>query len=329
MLPFSFAGSASLPPGSLLSSEILDIRLNLPTGTVFDKSGVKQRYMANSSELQSQIAASNIMAACADAGIQPSQLDMVISASAVQEQILPSTYARILQALDLHGKSGMDINNSCLSFMSALQVAAALLNGSHMQYIAVVSVELASRGLDWKHPEASYIFGDGAAAFILKKVPHATTGIIAAKTATFPEGVAYCEIPGGGTLHPGSWQHNPQQYLFKMDGKRVFRLASEHLPTFLQQFKHECESVQPFNPAFVVPHQASHLAMEHMQRKLFPATENSPKVINIYPEHGNQVAASLPTALHHAMKYEKAQGTQVLLLGTAAGLTLGAMALQL
>lgn len=328
MLPFEIIGSASLPPGHKLSSSSLDAKLALPQGTVAARSGVNNRYFAFDTELQSQVAAANIIAACENAQISTSDLDMVISASAVQEQILPSTYTRVLQALNLHGKSGMDVNNSCLSFMSALQVAAAILNGSHMQYIAIVAVEFASRGLDWKSPEASYIFGDGAAAFILKKNNIANTGIICTKTATYPDGVAFCEITGGGTLHPGSSKHHPQQYLFKMDGKRVFKLASQHLPQFLDTFYQECQALAVFKPDYVVPHQASHLAMEHLQRKLFPPKENNPKIINIYPDYGNQVAASLPTALHIAMQQESLAHKQVLLLGTAAGLTLGAMALQ-
>lgn len=52
------------------------------------------------------------------------------------------------------------------------------------------------------------------------------------------------------------------------------------------------------------------------------------RVINIYPEHGNQVGASVPTALHEAFITGKAeQGSNVLLLGTAAGLTIGGILL--
>jgi 3-oxoacyl-[acyl-carrier-protein] synthase-3 len=77
----------------------------------------------------------------------------------------------------------------------------------------------------------------------------------------------------------------------------------------------------------VVPHQASHLSMAHIAKKLdFPES----KIVDIYATHGNQVAASIPTALHEAVMSGRAKkGSRVLMLGTAAGLTLGGLVLDL
>ena len=76
-----------------------------------------------------------------------------------------------------------------------------------------------------------------------------------------------------------------------------------------------------------VPHQASHLGMKHVLSRL-GLPEGS--IVNIYPTHGNQVAASLPNALHEAFVTGQAKpGKRVLLLGTAAGLTLGSMLIRL
>jgi 3-oxoacyl-[acyl-carrier-protein] synthase-3 len=53
-------------------------------------------------------------------------------------------------------------------------------------------------------------------------------------------------------------------------------------------------------------------------------------VVDIYAQHGNQVAASIPTALHEAVTTQRIEpGKPVLLVGTAAGLTLGGMVLTL
>jgi len=75
----------------------------------------------------------------------------------------------------------------------------------------------------------------------------------------------------------------------------------------------------------VVPHQASHLSMRHVRERLgVPASS----VVDIYAHRGNQVAASMPTALHEAIITGRAQpGSRLLLLGTAAGLTIGGMVL--
>jgi 3-oxoacyl-[acyl-carrier-protein] synthase-3 len=54
------------------------------------------------------------------------------------------------------------------------------------------------------------------------------------------------------------------------------------------------------------------------------------QIVDIYATHGNQVAASIPTALHEAFVTGRAQpGRRLMLIGTAAGVTVGAMILKL
>jgi 3-oxoacyl-[acyl-carrier-protein] synthase-3 len=73
----------------------------------------------------------------------------------------------------------------------------------------------------------------------------------------------------------------------------------------------------------IVPHQASRGGVDHVMRKL-GFTDG--RTVDILAEHGNQVAASLPTALHIArMSGKIVPGSKVLLLGTSAGLSLGAV----
>jgi len=76
--------------------------------------------------------------------------------------------------------------------------------------------------------------------------------------------------------------------------------------------------------ATVVPHQASHLSLEHMRKRL---NVSSDALVDIYRYRGNQVAASIPSALHEAMVTDRFQKGPVMLIGTAAGLTLGGMVL--
>jgi 3-oxoacyl-[acyl-carrier-protein] synthase-3 len=110
-----------------------------------------------------------------------------------------------------------------------------------------------------------------------------------------------------------------------MDGKGVFKLASEHLPGFLDQLLARA-GLERDELDWIVPHQASHLALSHLTKRL---GFNKDKVINIFAEHGNQVAASLPTTLDIAINDGRIRrGQRVLLLGTGAGLSLGGTVLE-
>lgn len=326
MIPLKIVATGkALPSLALTSAEIDKIR-SFPSGFTFRKSGIHVRHFAENAESQSELAALAVKDALRNASLSVANIDLLISACGVQEQSLPSTGCAIAHALGLpSGIPTLDINASCLSFLAALQVASGLLNIGAYKRIAVVSSDLASRGLDWANPEASLIFGDGAAAAILER-GGVTQGLLAFNLRTYTEGRFYCEIRAGGTRRNPRVGDEAQDYLFKMNGKAMFRLASKLMPGFLSDLLTQAD-VNLSSIDAVIPHQASHLGMAHLIRKLGLPPE---RVVDIYAHHGNQVAASMPTALHEAcMSGMAIAGRRLLLLGTAAGFTIGGAVLDL
>ena len=324
MIPLKIVSTGVAVPAQQVTSAELDARLGFPNGYVQRRSGVVHRYHAGARESQSELAAKALHAALARADIAPGSIDLLISACGVQEQALPSTAAHVLAASKLRaGMPAFDVGASCLSFLMALQVAAGLLHSGAHKRIAIVSSDLASRGVDWSNPEASLIFGDGAAAAIVE-AGDATTGIASCLFETYPAGRALCEIRAGGTRRNPRVGVEPDDFHFRMDGKRVFRMVSKLMDGFMDRLL-GARGLSIKDIDTVVPHQASHLSMLHIRERLgVPASS----VIDIYAHRGNQVAASMPTALHEAMVTGRASpGSRLLMLGTAAGLTLGGMVL--
>ncbi|MEK8029304.1 3-oxoacyl-[acyl-carrier-protein] synthase III C-terminal domain-containing protein [Ideonella sp. DXS29W] len=324
LLPLKLLATGKALPAQLILSSDLDRQLHRPPGWVQDKSGVRSRHHACATDTQSGLAALALRDAMDRGGIDPGSIDLLLSASGVPEQALPTTACRVLEPAGLSsGTPAFDVNASCLGFLAALQLAAALLNAGTYRRIAIVASDLASRGVDWREPEASLIFGDGAAAVVVER-GDGDVGIEAYLMRTHPQGKALCEVRAGGTRCTPSNGAQPEDFLFRMDGKGVFRLTSQVIGDFLDDLFDRC----PFDRDdidLIVPHQASHLAMQHIRKRLqLPAS----RVVDIYATHGNQVAASLPTALHEAAVGGRWRpGMRVLLIGSAAGLTLGAMVL--
>ncbi|AUZ04900.1 MULTISPECIES: 3-oxoacyl-ACP synthase [Vitreoscilla] len=325
-LPLSIIATGKALPSERLLSSDLDARLGLQTGTVAKKSGIQWRYFASAEQTQSQLAAEALQDACQHHGIDTNSIDLLICASAIPEQVLPNTASAVIQAAGLkNGLAAFDVNASCISFMTALFQAAALLQTKVYRRIAIVSAEIASRGLNWDDAESSFIFGDGAAAVIVE-AGDGIAACVAQRLEVHPVGRTFCQIKAGGT------QRNPRMGLletdhyFQMQGKPVFKLASQLLPAFI----HNLFSDLPYTfheVDWVVPHQASHLSMEHLKNRL---GLDSQKIIDIYATHGNQVAASMPMALHELYRSGKTQsGQKVLLIGTAAGFAMGGMVLSL
>ena len=324
MLNLRLLATGKADPALEVSSDMLDRKLNKNCGYTYKKSGVAMRRFSAGDESQSELAASALRDALKNAAMTAGSIDLLISACGVQEQPLPSTACAIGAHAGLpDGTPAFDVNASCLGFMMALNIAASLLNAGAYRRIAIVSADQPSRGLNWDEPEASLIFGDGAAAAIVEKGNN-SQGIRSFLFKTYAEGRAFCEIRGGGTKCNPSVGSVDQDYLFSMDGKQVLKLALQKMPGFMQELLAQNE-ISLDSVDVVVPHQASHLGMTRMIDRI---GLDADRVINIYETHGNQVAASMPTALHEAFKTGRlASGKRALLLGTAAGLSLGGLVL--
>lgn len=324
--PVRIVSTGKALPSRQVSSTELDAQLGQRPGHVQSKSGVRSRFFAADHETQSELGAAALRDALVHAQLGIDDIDLILGACGVSEQALPNTAAFIASAVGLPaGTPAFDINASCLSFLVALKVAADFLSTSTYRRIAIVSADLASRGVNWSDPESSYIFGDGAAAVIVES-GHADQRIKAYKLATYSDGNRYCEVRAGGSKRNPRTGVEPADYLFRMDGKAVMRMALQHMPGFMGDLMQQAGcSLSDID--WVIPHQASGLSLAHAAKRL-----NVPdsKIIKIFEDHGNQVAASLPTALHEAIRSGRAQpGHQLLLMGTAAGLSLGGLVLTL
>lgn len=317
------ATGAALPPGCI-ESAALDRQLNKPVGYVEKRSGIIHRFHASNQASQAALAVAALDDALVRHDIPRDSIDLLISASAISVQALPFSAAHILKIAGLSsGIAGFDINTSCVSFISALQVAAGLLNTNVYRRIAIVSADIASRGIDWEDEESSLIFGDGAACAIVER-GDGRSGILSYLMETYPEGSDLCEIRAGGTrCNPRAGIHD-SDFLFHMKGKQLFRQASALIEGYLGRLL-STAGLTLSQIATVVPHQASHLSLEHMRKRLHVAPE---ALVDIYRYRGNQVAASIPSALHEAAITGRLNADQpVMLIGTAAGLTLGGMVL--
>lgn len=325
-LPLKILATGKALPSRRVTSDELDRLLSRRAGTVRKRSGIDYRHHASTDESQSELAAGALQDALARGDIDPASIDLLVSASGVAEQALPSTACRILDHAGLRaGTPGFDINASCFGFPVALQLAASMLHAGTYRRIAVVSSDLASRGIDWSHDESSLIFGDGAAAAIVER-GDGLSGIESYQLRTYPSGKAYCEIRAGGTRRNPRVGVEDRDFLFRMDGRRVYRLTAQVIDPLLADLLGDA-GLSLSDIDTIVPHQASHLGMQHMAQRLQVAPG---QIVDIYATHGNQVAASIPTALHEAyISGRAATGQRVMMIGTAAGLTLGGMILRL
>ena len=321
------AGTGRALPAAMVPSAEFDRRLGLPEGQVEALTGVASRAVCRD-ESQIDLATAAARAALEDAGLAPSDITLVIGASAVPYQPIPATAPLVMARLGIpEGQAAaFDVNSTCLSFLTGFETAARMLDGGAA---LVFSAELASRALPWDSaPEIAGLFGDGAAAAVLRLAPEGSMARIAASLMrTWPSAYAACGIGAGGTrfdftAEPDTFRDNA---LFAMDGKELFRLASRHFGTFVADLLARA-GWDHGDVDLVIPHQASPAGLAHMIRQTGFAPD---RVIRIAASHGNQIAASIPFALDIARREGRlCPGMRVLFLGTSAGISFGGLALE-
>ena len=308
-------------PERKITDEDFDYNFNVKDS--FKITGIKERYMSVN-ETSSQLGLLAANQAINNSDLNWKDIDCLIVASATMDKALPYNAAMLHAELKLDEQTTttFDIGASCMSFMVALDMASYLIECNRFKNIMIVSSDIPSYTLDFKNIRENGIFGDGAAAFIITKTPEdETSTLIVSKSLTLSKGVDFCQINAGGSRYHN---RNNESYkdTFSMKGKNVFALVMREFPDFVNNLLSEA-SLKKEDIDFFVPHQASMSALTHMFKELEIEEE---KWINIFPYYGNQVGASLPTALHHAINQEKIKRNDlVYLLGSGAGITLGGL----
>lgn len=326
--PLRILGTGISTPAVWMDSDTLDARLGLAAGTVYARTGVARRGVEpqrNAADVSAEAAHTALWAA----NVPIESIDAVICANASHDQAMPCNAALLHRALGLRRVPAFDINASCIGFLMGLDLVASLLQSGRYRRVLLVSCDLASRALDERDLDTFGLFGDGAAAAVLSSSDddHGPA-LLAARFETWSEAAHACEIPGGGSRLPPSRYDGDYRDVcnFRMDGKRLYRVAAEHFDRFVDELLGDA-GVELSDIRRVVPHQASMLGMQHVFKRLGVPRE---RVEDIFATHGNQVSASLPTALHHALTDRRlVAGDTALLIGTAAGVTLGGAVLRL
>ncbi len=310
-------------PQLRITAEELDARLGLEAGTSLRRNGVAVRYFAADHETSSGLGAQALRCALQRAQLAPEHLDAILFASVLSEQPMPTAATLVHRELGCRasGMSCIDLNASCGGIFKGLEWAAAMIAAGAWRYVAVLGVELGSRGLCWEDLDTATLFGDGAAAVLLGPALGGE-GILKSKTVTLSEAAGLASVAAGGT----KWNvrrppTSEREYFFRMDGLAMLRIAREWLPGFVE------EMISGTAVRHVVPHQASAVGLASL-RKLLRKHGNI-TYTNVFEEFGNQVTASVGVALDRTLcSGAIARGDEVLLLGTAAGLALHGIVLR-
>ncbi len=255
-------------------------------------------------------------------------MDILVCAMATPLQAIPCNAAliheRIAKGLDI---PAMDINTTCTSFISAVDIFSVLVENGRYKRALILSGDTASAALNPDQQESYELFSDGVAACVMVPAEEGeNSAVLYSSQKTWSEGAHDTEIRGGCGLMPAfnMKKHNQKDYYFDMKGHKILKLCAQKLPGFVEQCLQEA-GITREEIHLVVPHQASR-ALKMIMPKLGFAEGH---YVDRVTQYGNLVSASVPFALCEAVEMGKIdRGDLIVLMGTAAGLTVNFLLLR-
>jgi 3-oxoacyl-[acyl-carrier-protein] synthase III len=316
-------------PGEAISSETLEQRIGLHTGWSAYNTGVSSRQWAKPGATVQVLGAKVLNEALMLADLKAQDLNLLLFAGASFDHPVPHNACLIKQQLVPSSSPPFpcfDIDGTCLSFLHALDIAHLYLQHRSMKRVAIVCVELPSSGLNPADPKTYTLFGDAALALILEANETEGYQPSPAYVVNDAEGARLAMVPSGGLQNRGIDPSTPREsFYFQMQGRHLLSLTMRLLGDFVQNLSLQTGLTLP-EYDFIIPHQASKIGNEMFMQR-YGLREG--QVRNTLAERGNCVAASIPLGLVQLWQENKlTPGTKVLLIGSAAGLSIGALDLR-
>jgi 3-oxoacyl-[acyl-carrier-protein] synthase-3 len=308
-------GTGSYLPGDPVTNNDLVARgVDTNDEWIVTRTGISSRYLAEPGATASELGLTAARRALEMAGVDGSEIDLIIVATSTPDFIFPSTACLIQGQLGNKGATAFDVQAVCSGFVYALGIADKFIgSGSHKKAL-VIGTEVFSRILDWNDRGTCVLFGDGAGAVVLEASD--TPGILA--TALHADGSQSGILNVPGQICNGQVTGDP---FLRMDGQAVFKFAVRVLADVAEEV---CATagIRSSEVDWLIPHQANIRIIDATGRKL---GIDRNKVIVTVDRHGNTSAASVPLALDEAVRDGRIQrGQKVLLEGVGGGFTWGA-----
>ena len=279
------------------------------------RTGIRQRYIAGPGETTTELGARAAQAALQAAGVDASDIDLIVVGTSTADQIFPSTACLIQARIGALGCAAFDVQAVCSGFIYGLATADALMRtGAHKRAL-VIGTEVFSRILDWTDRTTCVLFGDGAGAVVLEASNE--PGVLAVQLKA--DGSHAGVLCTAGRVSNGKVEGDP---FLRMDGQAVFKLAVNVLGNSAVETLAQAK-LEPSHLDWLIPHQANVRILNATARRLGVPDE---RLVATVDRHANTSAASVPLALDDVVRGGRVKrGDHLLLQGVGGGFTWGSV----
>src|SRR5688572_16005213 len=216
-------------PSRVMTNVELATMVDTSDEWIVSRTGIRERRIAADDETTTSLSVIAARDALAVAGLDPSELDLVILATCTPDYPLPATAPLVATELGATRAAGFDLQAACSGFLFGYAAGTSFIRGGMYRNVLVIGVEILSRFLDWTDRSTCVLFGDGAGAVLLQASdqPGGMLGVDLFSDGTGCEAII---VPGGGTINPPSHETvDARQHKIKMLGGEVYKYATRQM----------------------------------------------------------------------------------------------------
>lgn len=315
------AGTGRYLPEKVLTNFDLEKMVDTSDEWIRARTGVERRHCVAPDETTSDMCVAAAKVAIEDAGVDVSDIDMVIVGTTSPDLIFPNCATLVQHRLGISACPAIGMEAACTSFIYALTTADKYIKAGEATCVLVIGAECITKLVDWSDRNTCVLFGDGAGAVIVK--PSEEPGIIATHLGAdgqykdllyYPVGVSK-DLSKAGT----------DEAAILMRGNEVFKVAVKTLGNVATEVL-EKAGVDQSELDWLIPHQANIRIIQATAKRLDLPME---KVILTVQDHGNSSAASVPMAFDVGIRDGRIKrGQLVLMEAFGGGFTWGSILLR-
>jgi len=328
-------GTGSYLPERVLNNFDLEKVLNTSDEWIYQRTGVRERRIADPEVNTSDLAREASLRAMEMAGISAKDLDLILLATITPDTCCPSGANWLEGKLGAQKAVSFDVTAACCGFIFGLSVAEQYLKTGAARHVLVVASEVMSRCQDWTDRENCILWGDGAGAVVLQAFDEGSENPPSSSPKRMVGEILSTHIHsdgknGGNLLMPGGGSRTTPISYESVDKKlHTLRMikANESVRVAVKRFAEAAEEAASFNgievsdARWIIPHQANIRILQQMAKRLNVPME---KVYLTIEKYGNISSSTIPIALDEAVRNGSIQeGDYVILTGFGGGLTWG------
>jgi len=311
MMYTKIVGTGRYLPEKILTNFDLEKMVDTSDEWIRSRTGVERRHAVAPDETTSDMCVEAAKVAIEDAGINVTDIDMVLVGTTTPDLIFPNAATLVQHRLGIPPCPAIGMEAACTSFIYALTTADKFIKAGEAKCALVIGAECITKIVDWSDRNTCVLFGDGAGAVIVK--PSEEPGIIATHLGADGQYKELLYYPVGASkeLHKAG----TDGAAIKMVGNEVFKVAVKTLGNVATEVLQKA-GVDQSELDWLIPHQANLRIIQATAKRL-----NLPmdKVIVTVQDHGNTSAASVPMALDVARRDGRVKPGQLVLMEAFGG----------